>query len=222
MRSHSSAFLHCFVCCAFLSVLTLFSLTCFGGSASQPDLPVSESLVSEEALQSAACEMGWSVDSCHMQYYSDNHILYNFDLEESKRMSVSTVLVDNQRYLTVFCSLWMLPQKPSFNPEDWQECLSFAELLYQGSCDNELFQALSAQDCPEPLVPEPGDNKPLGYECVDLDAELSYGYAKTHWYECAGEAEYLGAAYAIHNWRSTFRIELYESESLYKSMHAAP
>lgn len=195
-----------------LLVSMLWILSACGSHA--PEFPPKE-----ETVRAAAEKVGWTLDLEATQTSEEGMVIYTFETGDQTRVSASCVSVEGDRVLTGHCMAIFLPDKPEFSWEDWEKAVTLAETLY-GMDEGELYQALSRQDIPQPVIPEAGSNTLTGKEYLSWEAELSSGYGQARWSISAGEVEHGFPEPTIRNWRATFSIFLYESKDAYKSMGA--
>lgn len=199
--------------CLLLAFCLLWALTGCGSGASAPEFPPTA-----ETVQAAAKELGWTLDPEATQTLEGGAI-YTFENGDEVRTSVSCILAEGNRVLMGYCMAIFLPDKPEFSWEDWEKAVTLAETLY-GLDEGELYQALSQQDMPQPVIPETGPDMPVGRESLVWEAELPSGYGQARWSISAGEVEHGFPEPTIRNWRATFSIFLYESKEAYESMGA--
>lgn len=173
----------------------------------------------DEAVRAAAEKVGWVLDPEATQA-SEGSAIYTFETGDEVRASVSCALAEGNRVLMGYCMAISLPDKPEFSWEDWKKAVTLAESLY-GLDEGELYQALSQQDMPQPVIPETGPDTPMGQESLGWEAELPSGYGQARWSISAGEVEHGFPEPTIRNWRATFSISLYESKDAYESIGAA-
>lgn len=191
--------------------LLVLWLTKSGGQSHAPEFPPAE-----ETVRAAAEKVGWGLDPEATQSQTDQ-VIYTLETGDQTRVSVSCASVDGDRVLQVYGIVPQLPDKPEFAWEDWKKAVTLAETLY-GMDEGELYQALSEQDMPQPVIPEAGPDTRTGQESLYWDAELPSGYGQARWSISAGEVEHGFPEPTIRNWRVTFMLSLYESKDAYKSM----
>lgn len=185
----------------------LWTLSACGSHA--PEFPPTA-----ETVQAAAEKVGWTLNpEGGTQSSRENQIFYTFETGDEVRASFSCTLAEGNRVLMGYCMAIFLPDKPEFAWEDWKKALTLAETLYDLN-EGELYQALSQQDMPQPVIPEAGSDPLRGKESLGWEVELPSGYGRAGWSINGSEVEYD----TIKNWKETFIIVLYESKEAYKSM----
>ncbi len=204
---------YCRLRCLLMVFSLLWALPGCGNSASNPDFPPAE-----ETVRNAAEDLGWTFDVEGTQSWADNQILYAFETENQANASVSCAMADGKRVLTEIYVVMQLPGKPQFAWEDYEKAVTLAEALYGGFAEGELYQALSAQDMPQPNIPEAGADTPTSLESLSWKVELPAGYAAVRWSISGGTVEHNFPSPVIKDWRIILSISLYESKADYESM----
>lgn len=199
--------------CLLLTSALLLALSSCGSNA--PKFPPTE-----EAVQTAAEKLGWTLDTEGTQSWAEDQILYTLVTSDQANVSVSCAVAEGKRFLMENCVVTGLPDKPQFAWEDWEEAIALAETLYGGFSEGELYQTLSKQDIPEPEIPPAGPDTPTGLESLSWEAELPAGYGSVSWSIAAGTVEHNFPSPVIQDWRITFSISLYESKDAYENMGA--
>lgn len=197
-------------------LLACFSLGMLSGCKS--DSSAVEFPPTEEAVQTAAEELHWTLDSEKTESWAEDHILYTLETEDQGTASVSCALMENNRLFTENCVYTQLTDKPQFAWEDWKDAVTLAETLYGGFSEGELYQALSEQDIPEPEISEAGPDTPTGAESLSWEVELPAGYGTVKWFISAGLAEKTFPSPVIQEWQMIFSLSLYESKEANESM----
>ncbi len=192
--------------------LLVFWLTQSGCGSRAPEFPPTA-----ETVQAAAEKVGWALDPEGTQSPREDQVIYTFETGDEVRTSFSCTLAEGNRSLMGYCMAIFLPDKPEFAWEDWKKAVTLAETLY-GLEEGELYQALSEQDMPQPVIPEAGSDTHTGQESLGWEVELPSGYGQAGWSISAGEVEHGFPEPTIKNWRETFIITLYESKDAYESM----
>lgn len=197
-------------CRRFVCLLLAFSmLWALSGCRSRD----SEFPPTTETVQAAAEKVGWTLDpEGGTQSSREEQVFYTFETGDEVRASFSCTLAEGNRILMGYCMAIFLPDKPEFAWEDWKKAVTLAETLY-GLDEGELYQALSRQDMPQPVIPEAGSDLLKGKESLGWEVELPSGYGRATWSINASEVEYD----TIKNWKETFIISLYESKEAYQS-----
>lgn len=199
-----------------LSFFLLWALPGCGRDASAPEFPPTA-----EMVQTAATELGWTLDPEGTHSWAEDQILYALETEDQTGVSVSCALVEGNRFLTEHCISTSLTNKPQFIWEDWKEAVTLAETLYGGFSEGALYQALSKQNIPEPEIPPAGPDTPTGQESLSWEVTLPSGYGIVRWSISAGTVVYKFPSPVIQDWRTTFSVFLYESKEVYESMGVA-
>ena len=198
--------------------LTFFLLLTLPGCKSDTSAPEFPPAV--ETVQAAAEELLWTLDPEGTQSWAENQILYSFQTGDQSSASVSCALVDGKRVLMLHYFSMLLPDKPQFAWEDCKDAVTLAEKLYGGFSEGELYQALSGQNIPEPVIPQGGPDTPTGQETLNWKVELPSGYVMARWSISAGTVKQSFPSPVIRDWRITFSVSLYESKAAYESMVA--
>ena len=204
--------------CLLLTFVMLWALSGCGSDASAPSAP--EFPPTEETVRAAAEKVGWALDPEGTQTPRENQVIYTFETGDEVRTSFSCTLAEGNRSLMGYCMAIFLPDKPEFAWEDWKKAVTLAETLY-GLDEGELYQALSQQDMPQPVIPEAGSDPLTGKESLGWEVELPSGYGQAGWSISGSEVEHGFPEPTIKNWRETFIIVLYESKDAYESMGVA-
>ena len=203
-----------------LACLLLICLSLGMLSGCKNDAPQVEFPPTEETVQTAAEELDWTLDPEKTESWTEDQIVYTLETEDQGKASVSCALMENKRLLVENCVYTQLTDKPQFAWEDWKDAVALAETLY-GFSEGELYQALSEQDIPEPVIPEAGPDTPTGAESLSWEVELPAGYGTVRWFISAGEAEKTFPSPVIQEWQLIFSLSLYESKEAYESMAEA-
>ena len=197
-------------------LMAFFLLWVLPGCGRRDDLP--EFPPEAETVQAAAEELGWTLDPEGTQSRGEDQILYALETGEEMTAAVSCALAEGSRVLTETCLVILLPDKPQFAWEDWEKAVTLAETLYGGFSQGELYQALSEQGLPEPVIPPAGPNTPTGKESLSWEAELPGGYGLVRWLISAGQVEHGFPSPVIRDWRVVFSVSLYESREAYEKV----
>mgnify|MGYP001040335976 FL=1 len=174
----------------------------------------------EETVWAAAEKLDWVLNPKETQSWAEDQIFYALEREDQTRASISCAVAEGNRVLMEGCAVTLLPDKPQFAWEDWQEAVALAETLYGGFSEGELYQTLSGQEIPEPDIPPEGTDTPTGQESLSWEAELPAGYGRVQWSISAGTVEHNFPSPVIQDWRVTFTVSLYESREAYESISA--
>lgn len=196
--------------CLLLAISMLWALS---GCVSAPEFPPTE-----ETVQTAVEQLGWTLDRSETQSVREGQVIYTIETGDQARVSVGCTAAEGKRVLNEACFVTMLPEKPEFSWADWEKAVTLAQTLYGGFDEGELYQALSEQDMPEPQSPLAGSDTPTGQESLNWEVELPAGYARVRWLISTGEVEHVFPEPIIKNWRGTFFVALYESRDAYESM----
>lgn len=201
--------------CLLLTFFLLWALSGCGSDASAPEFPPTA-----ETVQTAAEELGWTLDPEGTQSWAEDQLLYALETEDKTSVWVSCALAEGHRFLTESCVVTRLPDKPQFAWEDWKEAVTLAETLYGGFSEGELYQTLSGQNTPEPEIPPAGPDTPTGQESLSWEAELPAGYGRVRWSVSAGTVEHSFPSPVIRDWRILLSVSLYESREVYEHVGA--
>lgn len=172
-----------------------------------------------ETVQAAAEKVGWALAPEGTQSSREDQVIYTFETGDEVRTSFSCTLAEGNRILQGYGIVVLLPDKPEFAWEDWKKTVTLAETLYSLD-EGELYQALSEQDMPQPVIPAAGPDTRTGNESLGWEVELPSGYGQARWSISAGEVEHGFPEPTIRNWRATFGIFLYESKDAYENIGA--
>ena len=191
------------IICICLLLILLFLAGCGTSKAYPP---------SEEAVRSAAEQLGWTLQSDLTTSRQAGQITYTLSKDDQHRLTVDCASVSKKRMLSAISMVMMLPEKPEFSWEDWKDVISLVEAMYGSFSKDELYKALSGQDMPEPKVPEPVTEARPGEESLSWEADCSGGYAKVRWVAMAGQTvRSASSGTEIRDWRVHFTVTVYES-----------
>lgn len=199
--------------CLLLALSMLWALS--GCRSGAPEFPPTE-----ETVQAAAEQLGWTLDRSGTQSVEEGRVTYNIETGDQTWVSVACTAAEGKRILGQGYFAVSLSEKPQFAWEDWEKAVTLAQTLYGGFDEGELYQALTEQDMSEPQIPPAGSDMPTGQESLNWEVELPAGYARVRWLISAGEVEHGFPEPTAKNWRETFVIDLYESKDAYESLSA--
>lgn len=198
--------------CLLLAVSMLWALPgCRGGT--EVEFPPTE-----ETVQAAAEQLGWTLDRSETKSVGEGRVTYNIETGDQTWVSVACTAAEGKRILGQGYFAVSLSEKPQFAWEDWEKAVTLAQTLYGGFDEGELYQALTEQDMPELQIPPAGLDTPTGRESLGWEVESPAGYARVRWIISAGEVEHGFPEPTVKNWRETFAIDLYESKDVYESI----
>lgn len=175
-----------------------------------------------DTMQTVVERLGWTLNPEGTKSWTDGQMLYDLEIDNQTRASVSCAIVEEGRFLSENCVVVSIPDKPQFAWEAWKEVVTLAETLYGGFTEGEFYQALSEQDIPEPEISMTELDVPTGRESLNWEVELPGGYGRVQWSINAGTVEHDFPSPMIRDWRITFSVSLYESKNAYERMCAVP
>lgn len=199
--------IHSRMICICLTLIFLFLTSCGVSSTAKAYPPP------EDAVRAAAEKLGWTLQSNLTSSRQAGQITYTLSRDGQRQVTVNCTSVSEKRLLSAVSMVTMLPEKPEFSWEDWKDVISLIEAMYGSFSEGELYNALSAQDIPEPEIPEPVTEARPGSESLSWEAECPNGYARVRWAIMAGQTtSSASSGTEIRDWRVHFSVTVFESK----------
>lgn len=210
MRSQESNVKRYRVICPLFIFSLLWLMASCGSNSSKSEFPPSV-----QTVQAVAEELNWTLDQEGTQSWEENQILYTLETADQEKISVSCALVDEKPVLMENCVVILLPDKPHFSWEDWEDEVNFAEKLFGGFSQGDIYKELLEQKLPEPEIL--ASDSPVNLEVLSWEVDSPSGYVRVQWSMDAGTVENNFPSPTAQDWRMNFNISIYESKEAYQN-----